>query len=190
MTDSQQYKYSICRTIGTIGVCVIISLPIILGGGRGFLNIPAALLTFCLTFFLLLGSFGTDFLKFIPASFACLVATPQQPNLKFVEIATFGSRYVLGGSLIFALIINIQMLMNLEDPSTIGVAMATALIAPLYAILASELFFASVRKAFSESRSTGASPLSARNIVLPVIIIGYMMARFFVMIIALTAIET
>lgn len=190
MSDTQQYKLSVCRMIGTIGSISLISLAIIAGGAQGFLNLPATLLTFVLAAFLLLGSFGIDFLKFVPASLMCLVANPQKANPCFVQIATFGSRYVIAGAVIFALIINVQMLMNLSDPSTIGCGMATSLLSPLYAIIASELFFSAVRKAFADPDRHDATPLPKLHLLFPVVAIGYILLRFFAVILAVTAMDT
>ena len=185
MNEKPNYRFSICRLIATLGVSFLIIGAIIAGGGAGFINIPAAMMTFGVCSFLLLGSFGTDFLKFIPASFACLAFSPSRPNARYAEIAKTGSRYVIGAGVIGALIGCIQMLRNLEDPSMIGLGMSVAFLVPFYSLLASEIFFAFVHKAFSDCRSNKeGESLPISNVVTPLIVIGFLMGTFFIMLIA------
>lgn len=184
MKDNLQFKFSAYRAIGTLGLSGLIMAAIVMGGGYGFVNIPAGLFTFGISFFLLLISFGPDFIAFIPASLLCLFCSPVRPNQRFAEIAKYGSRYVIGGGTIGALIGMIQMLSSLSDPSSIGMGLAVALVMPFYAILASEIYFAVAYKTFSDSGHSIPCPLSMRNVAIPLIVIGAMMGTFFLMLIA------
>jgi len=98
---------------------------------------------------MLLATFGTDFLKFIPQSFLTFVSHTPEPNPRFAEIALHASRYIIGAGLIGTIIGLIQMLANLSDPSGIGAGMACALLTIFYAIIASEIFCAFLYKAYS-----------------------------------------
>jgi hypothetical protein len=67
VADSQERKFSPCRLIGLGGVLIVIVGVILIGGGAlMFIHIPSMAITFGITFFVLLATFGTDFLKFIP----------------------------------------------------------------------------------------------------------------------------
>ena len=125
MADSQERKFSPCRLIGLAGVLIVIVGAILIGGGAlMFIHIPSMAIMFGITFFVLLATFGTDFLKFIPQSILTLVSRNSKPNLRFAEIALFASRYVIGAGLIGMVIGLIQMLRNLSSPEQIGSGMA------------------------------------------------------------------
>ena len=189
MSEFTAKKFSPCRLIGLIGVIFIIVGAIAVGAGwQIFINPVSLMFALGITFFLLLATFGKDFLKFIPDCLIMLVSTCENPNPRLAEIAAFGSRYVVGAGVIGALIGLIQMLSNLSSPESIGVGMATALIVPFYAIVVSEIFFAYLYKAYSDGSKTEKNEsLSLRNIALPSIVVALMLIAFFALLIAFSS---
>jgi len=188
MSGKPGYKFSICRTIATGGIVFLVVFAISAGGNPlMFLNIPAMAFVFGICFFLLLGAYGADFLKFIPASLISLVCSPSRPSRRYAEIAKFGSRYVIAGGVITSLLGVIAMMGNLSDPSHIGMGIAMSMLPPFYAILASEIFFAFVYQAFSDSKSDSDTPkhdkpqLPATNLLIPIIVSGFMIGMFFLL---------
>lgn len=164
MKQSPVRVFSLSRFIGLTGVIAIIVGAILMGGGAlGFIHIPAFLFTFGVAFFLLFAIFGKDFLLFILESLLNMVSTGTKPNPKFAEIALYGGRSIIGAGLIAMLIGVVQMLQNLSNPADIGAGMAVALLSPLYAVIASEIFFAFLYKAFSGNENTTQGNLSLRN---------------------------
>ena len=174
MDNSNGRRFSVCRTIATLGIIFLLGFGIAAGGGgSAFIHIPSMLITIGICFLLLLGTHGIEFLKFIPDSLLTLFCTPAAPNARYAEIAAFGSRYVIAGGVICTLIGLIQMLRNLDSPEQIGSGMAVALLAPLYALFVSEFFFAFVYKAnMDETGKSPSKPLPVRNALLPLIIAG------------------
>ncbi len=135
-------SFSIYRLIGTIGVFSVILFPILKANVFLFINIPSAILTYGITFFLLLNNFGKDFIEYLPNSILCFFAVPVEKKTVFAEISKYGSRYVIASGLIGTLIGLVQMLQSMDDPSIIGPSIAIALLPTFYAILAAEIFFA------------------------------------------------
>jgi len=134
---------------------------------------------------MLLATFGTDFLKFIPQSFLTFVSHTPEPNPRFAEIALHASRYIIGAGLIGTIIGLIQMLANLSDPSGIGAGMACALLTIFYAIIASEIFCAFLYKAYSEDdKPKQSKPLPLKNVALPTGVIALILITFLVMLIS------
>ena len=178
--------------IGFAGVLFVLVGAIVVGGGAlMFVHIPSLLFTFGIAFFLLLATFGTDFLKFIPHSILTLVSRGTCPNPRFAEITLFASRYIIGAGLIGMLIGLIQMLRNLENPSNIGAGMAVALLTSLYAIVASEIFCAFLYKAYSAGDQTQQSkPLPLKNVALPAAVTAFTLITFFVMLISFANFNT
>lgn len=187
MTENQDKKFSPCRLIGLIGVLFLIVGSIAVGAGATmFINIPSAVITLGITFFMLLAAFGTDFLRFIPDGLATLVCTPGKPNPRFAEIAAHGARYVVGAGIIGTMIGIIQMLSNLSNPSGLGVGMACALLTIFYAIITSELLFAYLHKAYSDGSETETTkPLPVRNIGMPAAVTSILMIAFLIMLYSL-----
>ena len=145
---------------------------------------------FGIAFFLLLATFGTDFLRFIPDCLITLVSTCEKPKPRFAEIAAFGSRYIVGAGVIGALVGLIQMLSNLSDPSGIGAGMATALLTPFYAIVVSEIFFAYLHKEYCDGHKIEANkPLPLKNIALPAVAVSLFVVAFFVMLLSFSTFE-
>ena len=195
MATSQNRQLSLSRIIGLMGVLAIIVGVIWLGGGGlMFIHIPSLVFTLGITFFLLLGIFGSDFLKFIPDALITLVSRSTEPNERFAQIAISGSRYVIGAGLIGALIGMIQMLRNLTSPKQIGAGMAVALLTALYAVITSEIFFAFLHKAYCDgagcksqsdsSKNAGLLPL--KNVALPGVVVLFMIVSFLVLLISLS----
>ena len=188
MSDELSYKFSIYRTIATGGIAFLVGGAIWTGGDPSmFLHIPSIAFVFGTCFFLLLGAYGADFLKFIPASLICLAYSPSRPSRRYAEIAKFGSRYVIAGAVIYGLLSVITMMQNLSDPSGLGMGLAASMVAPFYAILVSEIFFAFVYQAFSNSKSDSDTPkhdkplLPASNLLIPLIVFGFMIGMFFLL---------
>ena len=155
------------------------------GGGAGFVNLPAFMITFGFSFFLLLGTFGTDYLKFIPDSILTIFATPLEPIPRYADIARFGSRYSVAGAVIATLVGFIQMLRNLNDPSTIGLGMAVALLPMLYALVLSEVIFAMLYKVYSDGGEPKDSPpLATITLAITLIALGVFFTLLFIMLFA------
>ena len=190
MINKENRTFCIYRLIGTIGAFLILVTAIIGGGGLGiFIDIPSILFTYGITFFLLLSTFRKDFLRFIPESILSLFFIPSKPNLRFAEIATYGSRYVIGVGVIGTLISLILMLTSLEDPSQIGGGMAVSFLTMFLALIASELFFTFVFKVFSDNESESKSkPLLFGNLVIVFLVLTIAFIIFFVLIASFTAI--
>ena len=138
------------------------------------------MITFGIGFFMMLASFKGDFLRFIPDSFLTLFTTPPAPSARYAEMARYGGRYSLAAGLIGTLIGVIQMLRNMTDPQALGSGAAVALITVLYAVLASELFFAFIYKVYSADEP--------RSEPMPVNALGYVimaLAAVFVLLLVL-----
>jgi len=184
MADSQERKFSPCRLIGLAGVLIVIVGVILIGGGALiFIHIPSMAITFGITFFVLLATFGTDFLKFIPQSILTFVSRNSKSNPRFAEIALFASRYIIGAGLIGMVIGLIQMLRNLSRPEQIGSGMAVALLTAFYAIVTSEIFCAFLYKAYSDKDESAQSrPLPVRNAAMAATVTALTLLLFFVLI--------
>lgn len=184
MANSSNWTFSIYRTIATVGIFLILTFYISLAVDE-FVHVPSAIIIFGLTFFLLLGTFQLDFLRFIPASLKTLCCTPRKPNPRFAEIARFASRYVIGMAVVGILIGLINMLRSLDSPDAIGWTIAVAFLPVLYAVILSEVFFALVYKAFSRrSDQENSKPVSAKGIALLMAVVGLILVRFCLAIIA------
>ena len=189
MAESEVREFSPCRLIGLAGVLIIIAGAILIGGGAAmFIHIPSMAFTFGIAFFILLATFGTDFLKFIPHSILTFVYRSSSPNPRFAKIPLFACRYIIGAGLMGALIGLIQMLRNLSSPDQIGYAMAVALITPFYAIVASEIFCAFLYKAYSDGeQSLQSKTLPLKNVALPAAVVAFTLILFFVLLAAFTS---
>ncbi|MFH0878523.1 MAG: MotA/TolQ/ExbB proton channel family protein [Lentisphaerota bacterium] len=164
-----QYRFSLYHTIATLGAILTLVMAIFLGGGGGFISLPGILFTMGLTFFLLLGNFKGDFLRFIPDSIRTLFMTPSAPVPQYAEIAKYGARYVVGSGALGTIIGVVQMLMGMTDPATIGQGIAVGLLTIFYALLASELFFAFQYRVYLGPHSP-AAPLSLASTGIAVVI--------------------
>lgn len=111
MEEAKGRTFSLCRLTGLCGVVFVIVGSIFVGGGAmAFIHLPSLGFTCGIAFFLLLASFGTDFLRFIPDSVVTWFCSNSEPNPRFAEIALSGSRYVIGAGVTGTLIGMIQML--------------------------------------------------------------------------------
>jgi len=176
-------RFSPCRLIGLLGVLFVIVGAIVLGGSAlAFIHMPSIVFMFGVTFFILLATFGTDFLRFIPQSMLTFVSLDAKPNPRFAEIALFASRYIIGAGLIGLLIGLIQMLQNLSDPASLGMGMAVALLTVFYAIVLSEIFCAFLYKAYSDGDELAHSkPLPLKNAATAAIGTALTLIVFFVL---------
>ncbi|MCP4377793.1 MAG: hypothetical protein GY794_16655 [bacterium] len=156
MKEKLSYEVSVCRLIALVGVAFLFGRVIRFSGFEiSILASPSALaIILGFPFFMLLGSYGVDFLKFIPASIQCFGGKPSRPDHRYAEIAKFGSRYIIAGAVIYGLMGTMNMLANLSDPSGLGTGLSKVMIGPFYAVVISELFFAFVYMAFSDSSPT------------------------------------
>lgn len=165
MSQPHTREFSPSHLIGITGVIAIIVGAIVMGGGAfAFIHIPSFLFTFGVTFFLLIAIFGKDFLLFILESLLNMVSTSPEPNPKYAEIALYAGRSIIGAGLIAMIIGCVQMLQNLSDPADIGAGMAVALLSPLYAVIASEIFFAYLYKVYSSNEKPTQGGYSLKNI--------------------------
>jgi flagellar motor component MotA len=79
----------------------------------------------------------------------------------------------------------INMLRSLDIPDQIGLSIAVALLPVLYAVILSEVFFALAYKTFSrQSEQENSKPLSAKGIALLMAVVGLILVRFCLAIIA------
>ncbi len=182
MADSQGRNFSSCRLIGLAGVLTVIVGSILLCGcGGAFIHIPSMAVVFGITFFGLLATFGTDFLRFIPQSILTFVSSNPKPNPRFAEIALFASRYIIGAGLIGMVIGLVSMLRNLSDPSGIRAGMAVALLTTFYAIIISEIFCAFLYKTYSDGDESAGKPLPLANAATAATVTALTMVLFFVL---------
>ncbi len=181
-------RFSPCRSFAT-GMCFLgFFATLHLGGGAVFIDIPSALIACGLPFFLLLGLFGKTYLRFIPDAFLTFFTIPAAPNPEYADIAKTGSRLVIGAGVLGTLIGLIQLLSNLNDPSSIGQGMAIALLTSLYAIFISEIIFAFLYKAYSlpGPPPNKSSTLPLANLGIPIVVLTWIITVFFIFLLALT----
>jgi len=167
-------RICVYRLVAWVGVVVLLAAVVVPGGQwQALVDAPVFAFTLGVTFFLLLATFGGEFLRFIPDALRTLVCVSPEPNPRFADIARFGSRYVVGVGSIGVLIGLMRTLCSLADVSQIGPHMATAILSALYAVVVSEFFFVFLHKAYSgDGRTETAEPLSLRNLALPLAIVG------------------
>ena len=184
MSAPQHRRFSIFHTLATLGITMLIAVCVVMGGAAGFINYPSLMITLGIPFFLLLGNYGRDYLRFIPDSLLTLFTKPPAPNSRFAEIAVLGSRYVVGAGVTGTLIGIIQMLRNTYEPSTIGSGMAVSLITVLYAVVVSEFVMAFLAKAYSEGELLPVQARSNRSMVLVISMVIGVVALCFLTIVA------
>jgi len=192
MNALQGMRFSPCRLIGLAGVLIVIVGALVAGGSAlAFVHIPSIVFTFGVTFFILLATFGVDFLRFIPQSMLTFISCNAKPNPRFAEIALFASRYVIGAGLVGLLIGLVQMLQNLSNPADLGAGMAVALLTVFYAIIISEVFCAFLYKAYSEGNEvTHSKPLPLKNAGTAAIATALTLIVFFVLITSFGAVPS
>ena len=192
MEDSKEYRFSYCRVISTVGVIFLLLATMYLNDqALRFMDVVYSpfliilVLGYC--FFLSLGTFGRDFIRFIPDSFRVLMFEPLRPNLRYAEIARFASRYIIGGAVIVTIISLIQMTSNMGDPGGIGLAIAAAMLPSLYALIISETFLAVVYKSYADKEASNMKkPLGMRNALLPLFVICLSILLFFLLSLSFT----
>lgn len=129
-------KYS--NFIAGIFGCFVIYLAIVVGGSvLVFLNIPSILIVFVLTTCMLIASFGwSGFLSGIKVLKVSYVQTvPAWIEIRHMYIIQTMQEYLLISGLIGSLIGLVQLLSNLDDPRTIGPALAVMILTIFYGLL-------------------------------------------------------
>ena len=185
MKTSQHRTISVSRIVGWTGAAGLVGVTIAVSGGAAFFNLPAAMFTFGTTFFLLLATFPNSFFRFLPDSLLTLFTLRPRSNPEFADIARLGSRYVIGSGIVGSVTGLVQMLHNLDDLSGIGAGMAVCVLTVLYAVIASEFFFAFLYKAYSEGDTAGnRRPVALTNIGLLVFGMGTLFAACSLMMLA------
>lgn len=176
----QDRKFSPYRLISVIGLAAIIVGSAIANDIAYFVfDISSIGLIVGITFFLLLGAFGKDFLKFIPDSFITLIYTPSKPNKKYAQIAKFAGRYVIGAATIATLIRMFYGFANLSAPESLGYNTIATLLPFFYALILSEIFFALIYKSYldgNENETTPEFPL--KKVTLSIIIVALVCMNF------------
>ncbi len=186
MTDQTKRTFSIYHLVATAGVLAIVIFGIYINGSLlWFVNIPSALTVIGITFFLLLGNFGADFLKFIPDSFLTFFSKPVKPIPRYAEIAQFGSRYSVGAGILGTLIGLIQMFFQMDDPSSLGPALGIALLTIFYALFLSEIYFAFLYKAYTDGETHNNKPLSMKPTILSFLVLSIIFINLFISIIGM-----
>ena len=132
------WRFSPGRLAATGTAFLMLVGAIAMGGSAGFVNVPSAIITLGIPALLLYANYGRDFLAFSSDFLLALAGPPPKRVPLYAEIAAAGSRYVLGAGVLGMLIGLIQMLRNLEDPSSIGMGLAVSLLTVLYSVGASE----------------------------------------------------
>jgi flagellar motor component MotA len=182
MKTSQHRTISVSRIVGWTGAAGLVGVTIAVSGGAAFFNLPAAMFTFGTTFFLLLATFPNSFFRFLPDSLLTLFTLRPRSNPEFADIARLGSRYVIGSGIVGSVTGLVQMLQTLEDPSGLGAAMAICVLTVLYAVIASEFFFAFLYKAYSNGdTSENGHPLPLANLAVLVFGTGTLFAACSIM---------
>jgi len=179
-TEKQAFTFSLSRLIANLCIAGLILCAVWMGGGMGiFLNIPAVMLTLGVTFFLLLATYGEDFVRFVPDAALTFLGLSTGPNARFADIARSGSRFVIGAGAIATVIGYVKMLATLDDPSQIGMGMAVAMLAILYALLLSEIVFAFLYEAYRpRDGDEQPSPLPYRSVGIGAAVVGMLMILF------------
>jgi len=182
MDDARMYRFSWWRVLSFGAAGVFLWWAIFVGGGWVFLvHVPTFVFVVGLSFLLCLGSFGSDFLRFIPAALRVLAFEPLRAEARWAEIARFASRCVVGCAAVATLVGMVQLLRNMTSPNDIGAGMALSMLPSFYALAISELFLAVVHRAYAaKDGSPMDKTLPVINAVLPLAVGVLMVAFFFV----------
>jgi type III secretory pathway component EscS len=180
MTNKRQF--SLRHTVATCGASLFVLGAVVAGGGAGFFNVPSLLITLGLPFFLLFGIHGSTFLGFLVDGALTLFSEPPKRDLNktYQQIILQFCRFTFGAGVLGTLIAFIQMLRNLEDPSSIGMGFSVALLTVLYALLASEVYLAFLYFAYAEKPETP-QPISSKGTTLAAGVIALALILFFAM---------
>lgn len=143
--------------IGIIVSVGVIGMGIQLGSSLFiFVDVPAVLIVVIGTFFMLLATHGKDSLVLCSGMGRWVMGGGQSPwgaeeCRKAAHVANSGGSLAITMGALGCLIGLVSMLRNMEDPSTIGPAMAMALLATFYAALLNLLFFVPMSRHFAEA---------------------------------------
>ena len=188
-----KYQFSICRSVSTFCIFAIFSFTLTAGGNPlAFIHIPSFLFPCGICFFMMLIVYGMEFLRFILRALQIFVCKPLESNPRFVQIALFGSRSVVGAGVIAMVIGLVQMLQNLSSPDQIGAGMAIALLSPFYAIILSEIFLAIIYQSFKDSadNTDQKATLPLANAALPLLIILLSVVTFSILMLSFTGYDS
>lgn len=179
MENMTKRPLSATRTISLIGIILMLFMLFAICGYPHVIDATSAVFTFGGTFFLLLGTFGKDYLKFIPDSLLTLVSPPLEPSPRYADICRFGSRYIVATATITTFFYFIAMLQNLSDPQSLGMGLSIAILPTLYALIIAEVFFALLYKAYSgEGEIDSTPPLSNKTIAIVLIVFSLIFIVF------------
>ena len=181
-----QFRFSIWHTLATLGLAGTLVFTIAVGGGAlAFVHLPIFLFVVGVCFLLMLGAYGNEFWRFLLHAVCSLFAQPQAANPRYTQIAQFGCRSAAGAGSLAMLIGLVQMLTNLSSPEDIGRGMAVAMLAPLYALVISEVFFAYVNQSFMEKEAKPEkSVVPLKSLGIPMLIVFFTVSVFLVLLLS------
>ncbi len=156
MNETGNRRFSITRTVGTIGVlfviiCTIKIFRVSRGNLLAFFDLPTFFFIAGFTFFLLLGTHGRKVLVFIPEAIKTFFFDPSGPQTDFVQIAKDGEKVSLAAGIIGVVLGQILLLVNLDDPSSIGPSMALSLLSIVYGLVFAVCVFGVSANAYQAS---------------------------------------
>ena len=162
MTGKPKRTFAPSRLIALLGLALLGAASVLMCP-CGLIYPPALLAVIGFPFFLLLATFGADYLRFIPDSFLTLLSNPPEPNARYAEICRCGSRYTLTGAAAFTVLGFIQMLSGMTDPTSLAAGFSILLLPALYALILSEVFFTLLYKVYSNDIEQQAAAPLKRN---------------------------
>jgi len=192
MSEAPVRQFSLFRVIGSVGAIGLIVTVIIVGGAPGiFVNIPSLLIVGGITLAMLVGLYGEEVLRFGADAILTFFLQKVPPNPRYAAIACSGSRFAVASGAVGSLMGVIQMLTTLDDPSKIGGGLAVALLTALYGLALSEFVFGFLQTAYGDPTDANANPATvpARNLGIPVAILGLILTTFLVLIISFSVID-
>jgi len=138
-------------SVGVILMGVLLGSPLMI-----FFDLPAVLIVVVGTFFLLLATHGKDSLLLCSGmgrwlSGGATSSWGAEGCRKTSEVANSGGSLAITMGALGCLIGLVQMLSSMDDPSTIGPAMAVALLTTFYAALLNLLFFVPMSRYFADA---------------------------------------
>ena len=138
-------------SVGLIGMGILLGSPFFV-----FFDVTAVLIVVIGTFFMLLATHGKDSLLLCSGMGRWLGGGSLSPwgadeCRKTSDVAHSGGILAIAMGGLGCLIGLVSMLRNMDDPSTIGPAMAVTLLATFYAALMNLLFFVPMSRHFAEA---------------------------------------
>lgn len=193
MTEVSKRAFSFSRTLSTLGILLVLIFSIKFlepqhGSISAFISPQTLFLVSGLSFFLLLGAHGKSFLSFIPESIKTLFFDPLEQNQEFAQIAMDGEKFSLASGMIGVVVGLVTLLGHLDDPSSIGPAMAMSLLSVVYGLFLSECFFSVIARAYMPVSRDSAKE-SKLGIALVFAGIFALLCCFFVMLFAFSPIS-